>query len=574
MTQDLLVVGPIRHAIARLVPTSVLHKILIDNRDISQKVSPSHQFCTCTDFVIRYIDSERTEFDMSKRAAEDQENESSLKLGQRPDANANGEATLDFEDEFEDEYESDDEVMEAGVDGRPDAERESEQNVDAMDVDSKDQTFIPGRSTLQPGQTLTPDPSTYEMLHTMSTTWPCLSFDLVRDNLGSQRKNYPRTLYAVAGTQAETSRAKENELLVLKLSSLSKMDRWNQTDSESDSEDDDEEGSSEPILESRSIPLPATTNRIRSFQPASQNADPSQIPQTLTAATLENGQIVIHDVTPYLQSLSTPGVSIPPSASKPLSTLRMHKTEGYALDWAPPSLHPMGRLLSGDNNGQIFDTKRTEGGGWASDSRPLIGHTAPVEELQWSPNEKNVFASASSDGTVKVWDVRSKSRKPAVNVKISSTDINVMSWSQQTFHLLATGADDGEWAVWDLRQWKPQSGSAQGQAQPKPTPVADFKFHKAPITSIEWHPTDDSVVGVACADNTATLWDLAVELDDEEYGREAGLGLGDGKEKVPPQLLFIHHVEDCKELHWHPQMSGTVMVTGGSGFGVFKTISV
>jgi ribosome assembly protein RRB1 len=175
---------------------------------------------------------------------------------------------------------------------------------------------------------------------------------------------------------------------------------------------------------------------------------------------------------------------------------------------------------------------------------------------------------------VKVWDVRSKSRKPAVDFKISATDVNVMSWSRLTFHLLATGADDGEWAVWDLRQWKPQSGSSSGSSQPRPTPVADFKFHKAPITSIEWHPTDDSVVGVACADNTATLWDLAVELDDEEYGREAGLGLGEGKEKVPPQLLFIHHVEDAKELHWHPQMPGTVMVTGGTGFGVFKTISV
>ena len=251
----------------------------------------------------------------------------------------------------------------------------------------------------------------------------------------------------------------------------------------------------------------------------------------------------------------------------------MHKTEGYALDWAPASSHPNGRLLTGDNAGQIFSTQRTEGGGWVTDTRPFVGHTDAVEELQWSPNEKFVFASASSDGTVKVWDARSKSRKAMIDVKISDTDVNVMSWSPQTFHLLATGADDGKWAVWDLRQWKPQTGAAAG-SQIKPSPVADFHFHKKPITSIEWHPTDDSVVAVACSDNTATLWDLAVELDDEEYGKEAGLGLGEGAEKVPPQLLFIHHVEDGKELHWHPQMSGTVMVTGGSGLGVFKTISV
>ena len=445
---------------------------------------------------------------------------------------------------------------------------------DAMDIDSNEQTFIPGRSILQPGQSLTPDPSTYEMLHTLSTPWPCLSFDVVRDNLGNNRKQYPRTLYAVAGTQAETSRSRENELMILKLSRLSKMDRGNETDSESDSDSgDDEPSSAEPILESRSIPLPSTTNRIRSFQSESATlSDPSKLQTTLTATTLENAQVLIHDVTPHLQSLSTPGQIIQTASSKPLSTLRMHKSEGYALDWSPASLHSLGRLLTGDNDGCIYSTQRTEGGGWVTDTTPFVGHSSSVEEIQWSPNEKSVFASASSDGSVKVWDVRSKSRKPAVDVRVSNIDVNVMSWSTQVFHLLATGADDGEWGVWDLRQWKPQQNRASGQL--KPTPVADFKFHKKPITSIEWHPTDDSILAIACADNTATLWDLAVELDDEEYGKEAGLGLGEGKEKVPPQLLFIHHVEDSKELHWHPQMPGTVMVTGGGGFGVFKTISV
>jgi len=444
---------------------------------------------------------------------------------------------------------------------------------DSMDIDSSGQTFIPGRSILQPGEALTPDPSTYEMLHSFSTTWPCLSFDIVLDNLGNDRKHYPRTLYAVAGTQAESTRANDNELLILRLSSLAKMDKGDETASESESDcDDDEPSSTEPVLESKSIPLSSTANRIRFFQPPSHiGSDPTQLPTTLTATWLENSQIVIHDVTSHLQALSSAGKIVQPAASKHLSALRMHNTEGYALDWGPSSHHPLGRLLTGDNDGLIFSTQRTEGGGWVTDNRHFVGHTGSIEEIQWSPNEKNVFASASGDGSVKVWDVRSKSRKPAVDVQVSSTDVNVMSWSRQTFHLLATGADDGEWAVWDLRQWKPQQGSP---SQTRPFPVANFKFHKKPITSIEWHPTDDSVVALGCADNTVTLWDLAVELDDEEYGKEAGLGLGEGQEKVPPQLLFIHHQEDTKEVHWHPQMPGTLMMTGSSGFSVCKTISI
>jgi ribosome assembly protein RRB1 len=418
-----------------------------------------------------------------------------------------------------------------------------------MDVDKE--TFIPGRTKLAPGETLSPDPSTYDMLHTLSTPWPCLSFDIVRDSLGDNRKTYPATVYAVTGTQAEGSKTKDNELMVLKMSGLSRMEKGGE-ESDSDSDDDD---MGEPILEHKSIPLGSTTNRIRTHQTPSQSGDYSKPPQTLTATWLENSQVVIHDVTAHLASFDVPGTILPPSASKPLSTLRMHKTEGYALDWSP--LQPLGKLLTGDNDGLIYATTRTEGGGWVTDTRPFTGHASSIEELQWSPNERNVFASASSDGSVKVWDVRSKSRKPAVDVQVSNTDVNVMSWSNQTAHLLATGADDGQWAVWDLRHWKPNA--AAPSAQITSAPVASFDFHKEPITSIEWHPSDDSVVAVGSADNTVTLWDLAVELDDEE-SRAANMA------DIPSQLLFVHYMESVKELHWQAQMPGTLMATGSSGF--------
>ena len=62
---------------------------------------------------------------MSKRRAEN-DDPAALKAGQRPLTPTNGD-DLDFEDEFEDEYESEDEIIEAGVDGRPDAEREAAQ---------------------------------------------------------------------------------------------------------------------------------------------------------------------------------------------------------------------------------------------------------------------------------------------------------------------------------------------------------------------------------------------------------------------------------------------------------------
>ncbi|KAH8679248.1 WD40-repeat-containing domain protein [Ilyonectria robusta] len=487
---------------------------------------------------------------MAKRTAETEHGDAPLKGGDRPekmdvDDNHMGE----FEDEFEDEFESEDEIFEAGVDGRPDAEREADEKAaDAMDVDQG--TFIVGRSKLEPGQTLAPDLTTYEMLHNLSTPWPCLSFDIVKDGLGDARKAYPATMYTVAGTQAESAKASDNQIMVMKFSGLSKMDRGDESDSDGDDDED-----SDPILESKSIPISSTTNRIRSHQIPSQELGRPQT--TLTATMTESSNVFIHDITPHLASFDNPGTTISAQQNKPISTIRAHKSEGYALDWSPTV--PGGKLLTGDNDGLIYMTSRTDGGGWVTDNRAFQGHTSSVEELQWSPSEQSVFASASSDGTIRVWDVRSKSRKAAITVQVSNVDVNVMSWSRQTSHLLASGDDNGVWGVWDLRQWK-------ADAQ-KPQPIASFDFHKEQITSVEWHPTDDSIMAVAAADNTVTLWDLAVELDDEESKDTAGV------KDVPPQLLFVHYLKDVKEVHWHPQITGSLVATGEE-FSVFRTISV
>lgn len=65
---------------------------------------------------------------MSKRAADVTDDQSAaLKAGERPIADAIPDEVGEFEDEFEDEFESEDEILEAGVDGRPDAEREEEE---------------------------------------------------------------------------------------------------------------------------------------------------------------------------------------------------------------------------------------------------------------------------------------------------------------------------------------------------------------------------------------------------------------------------------------------------------------
>ena len=71
---------------------------------------------------------------MAKRAAEDDEQTTpgALKSGERPVADGGVAVGEEFEDEFEDEFESEDEILEAGVDGRPDEEREAEERANGI----------------------------------------------------------------------------------------------------------------------------------------------------------------------------------------------------------------------------------------------------------------------------------------------------------------------------------------------------------------------------------------------------------------------------------------------------------
>jgi ribosome assembly protein RRB1 len=105
-----------------------------------------------------------------------------------------------------------------------------------------------------------------------------------------------------------------------------------------------------------------------------------------------------------------------------------------------------------------------------------------------------------------------------------------------------------------------------------PSPVASFTWHKAPITSIEWHPTEDSIFAAGAADDQVTLWDLAVEQDNDEAGMH---DTPTEEREVPHQLLFVHQGQkDVKEVHWHPQIPGSIISTALDGFNIFKTLSV
>ncbi|GAB6020263.1 Glutamate-rich WD repeat-containing protein 1 [Chamberlinius hualienensis] len=430
---------------------------------------------------------------------------------------------------------------------------ESEENGNGDDSEAVNEVYIPKKD--QPHGKLECDMTAYIMYHQAKTLAPSLSFDLIRESGSASDVNkFPLTMHVVAGTQSAKGRT--SHVVVMKMKNMHKVKIEKKEDSDDDDDDDEEEDeSNKPDLMAALIKHEGCVNRLRVKELSNR---------TLASTWSEHGKVHIWDISSALAAVQCPQklkkFQETEENTTPIFTFSGHQIEGYAMDWSP---NVAGQLITGDCKKNIHLWNVREGGQWNVEQRPFVGHTASVEDLQWSPNEANVFCSCSVDRSIRVWDARVSPVKACMLTvgDAHEKDINVISWNK-TEPFLVSGGDDGVIKIWDFRQFK-QTGSE---------PVASFKHHYAPITSVEWHPTDSTVFAASGADDQLTIWDLAVEDDDSEVSApEVMLDLKD----IPSQLLFIHQGQtDIKELHWHPQISGALVSTSISGFNIFKTISV
>jgi len=114
----------------------------------------------------------------------------------------------------------------------------------------------------------------------------------------------------------------------------------------------------------------------------------------------------------------------------------------------------------------------------------------------------------------------------------------------------------------------------QGGSGSQFSPVVSFRYHTAPITSLEWNPNDSSVLAVSAADDRLTIWDFAVEQDEIPSTTSSDQGGGSDGGATPAQLLFVHEGQkEIKELHWHSQLPGVIISTANDAFNIFRTIS-
>jgi ribosome assembly protein RRB1 len=206
------------------------------------------------------------------------------------------------------------------------------------------------------------------------------------------------------------------------------------TNIDSDEESEDDENLDEdPTIEHINVNHQGGVNRIRNMP---QHAG-------MVATMADTGKVHIYDLHASVTSMFQKVARVAPP-NKPVFTFSGHRDEGFALDW---SLASAGRLATGDCAGGIHVWNPSAGGThWQVDATPFRGHEGSVEDIQWSPTEGTVFASCSSDKTVRIWDTRDKT-KPQITWQAHSEDVNVISWNRTVGFLLASGSDDSSFKV-------------------------------------------------------------------------------------------------------------------------------
>ncbi|XP_031454087.1 gem-associated protein 5 isoform X2 [Phasianus colchicus] len=116
--------------------------------------------------------------------------------------------------------------------------------------------------------------------------------------------------------------------------------------------------------------------------------------------------------------------------------------------------------------------------------RTLVGHTAKVTSLSWSPHHEGRLVSACYDGTAQVWDVMKE--EPLCNYRGHQGRLLCVQWSPVDSDSIYTGADDfsvHKWLISKQEHTRPPQGKKSIELEKKRSiqPKVKAKKKKKPV---------------------------------------------------------------------------------------------
>ena len=115
-------------------------------------------------------------------------------------------------------------------------------------------------------------------------------------------------------------------------------------------------------------------------------------------------------------------------------------------------------------------------------------------DCAWSEENENVLASASGDGSVKVWDLQAPpDLNPIRSFEEHGHEVYCVSWNLVRRDCFLSASWDDTIKLWDLRH---------------PGSVRTFAEHTYCVYSAAWSPVNSEAFASASGDCTVKIWDL------------------------------------------------------------------
>jgi len=132
--------------------------------------------------------------------------------------------------------------------------------------------------------------------------------------------------------------------------------------------------------------------------------------------------------------------------------------------------HPNGTHLLSSGDDCAISVWSIDAKGKLKKIKTFQEHQGFVMQIRWSPKDPNVFASASLDATVKLWNQNASSSN--LTLKDHEAGVNSVDF-HRTSNLLISGSDDHKIKVWDYQERKC---------------LFTLNEHTELVTSVRFHP--------------------------------------------------------------------------------------
>ena len=145
----------------------------------------------------------------------------------------------------------------------------------------------------------------------------------------------------------------------------------------------------------------------------------------------------------------------------------------------------------------------------------MHAHVTEIMSCDYSPFEKSVLITGSSDRSITVWDTRNMKTK-LFSLRQHKDEVNRVKFSRQVSNLLASSSADRRIMVWDLAR----CGARQTEEEKRDGPP-ELGFihggHSSKVSDLSWNLNERLMLASCAEDNILQVWQVAYEQTQQPY---------------------------------------------------------